>query len=626
MKKLYFLLCFSLLSTQTVWSQWPPTGGPDPYGYEWKTNTDENGPAYEWIDITGVGTEVSGLTDDNVIGPVSMGIDFQYYWNTRSSVWIGSNGFLSFQIGNIASTSIGFPPTPTPSNPNDVIAPFMCDLNLDGAGNDGKVYYYSDNQNQRFIVSYIDVPFWNSTTDYVGANTFQVILDSRDSTVTFQYQKQQGNWEPTYDSSPNPMVVGIENITGNIGLMVSNLIKPTANTSVRFYAPAEAGLSIGDVAPISLQTFDNTASFVPYSASLAQSKLTATVGNLGNIDLNFPTEVLGRVRDSTGQLFFQQQVAIPTLAQGEVKEVNFTAPFIPLEPGPYTFSVELSNPADINSGNNVREVEIIAVDTSMETVSLSYSSENPFSTGTAFGFAGGGVKYEFFGYPLIVKALEFLPLIGDQNVAFTSPIAFIAEMYDVDPLNPSQPGRLLFREEIPTDSIILDGTLTWTSVKVPISQGVIPDNGFFMSFTQVEPNLVLFSENTPPFSRKTYEIIDGTWAEYRSNNSSDIWMRAVVDISNIIITNTDDKFENLNRFNVYPNPTSGKVQLELELTETTPLMIKILDMQGRKIKVDMVPNARSYQQTYDLSYLPKGVYLIQISTSQGQKTKKVILE
>lgn len=637
MKKLYFLLCFSLLGTQAVWSQWPAAGGPDNYGYEWKTNQDENGPTYEWIDITGVGTEVAGLTDDNVIGPIAMNMDFQYYWNTHSQVWIGSNGYLAFQSGNIASTGIGFPPTPSISGPNDVIAPFMCDLTAAGIGNTGKVYYFTDNQNSRFVVSYIDIPFWEdpavNPNEYAGSNSFQVILDASDSTITFQYQNQVGSWNSSYDTQANPMVVGIENVTGNIGLLVSNNVKPIANSAITFYPPKETSFVIGDVAPISIQTANNTASFVPYSSSaLPQTKLSAKIGNLGNIDISFPTEVLGRVRDSTGQLFFQQQISVPTLARGEIKEVNFTAPFIPLSTGPYTFSIELSNPADINSGNNVRTVELVAVDTSMSDVALSYASGNLWNianpnTGSTINWTGGegssgaAVLYEFYGYPLIVKSLDFL-VSTFQNANPTQ--GFIAEIYEVDPTGAELPGRLLFRQEVPIENVLTDGN--WTTVDLSSTPVVIAENGFYVSWIQLDPQIVLFEELVPPISQQTYEILDGNWAQYRNNSTNEPWIRATVDISNIIITDVKDKFDALNRFDVFPNPTSGKVQLDLELNQAAPLAIKILDMQGRKVKLDMVPNTRYYQQTYDLSYLPKGVYLIQISTADGQQTKKVILK
>ena len=43
------------------------TGGPDQYGYLWKDSAEPDGPVYEWIDITSIGTLMTGLADDNVV-------------------------------------------------------------------------------------------------------------------------------------------------------------------------------------------------------------------------------------------------------------------------------------------------------------------------------------------------------------------------------------------------------------------------------------------------------------------------------------------------------------------------------------------------------------------------------
>ncbi|MFM7031235.1 MAG: hypothetical protein ACKOX4_01810, partial [Bacteroidota bacterium] len=55
-------------------------GGPDAYGYTWKDSNEPGGPTFNWINITTTGTQVTGLGDDNFVGPFGFIDGFQYYW------------------------------------------------------------------------------------------------------------------------------------------------------------------------------------------------------------------------------------------------------------------------------------------------------------------------------------------------------------------------------------------------------------------------------------------------------------------------------------------------------------------------------------------------------------------
>jgi hypothetical protein len=162
------------------------SGGPDQYGYTWKDITEPGGPVYTWIDITQTGTLVNGLADDNVVGPVVLLTNAPFYWYDIKKVWIGSNGYLVFNNSNIAAP---FPLIPTAGATNDYIAAFMTDLTFAGVGNPAQCYLYDTVDS--LVVSYINVPFWDvNAPGWLGSNTFQVIMNKMDSTITVQYQAQ----------------------------------------------------------------------------------------------------------------------------------------------------------------------------------------------------------------------------------------------------------------------------------------------------------------------------------------------------------------------------------------------------------------------------------------------------
>src|SRR3974390_13025 len=91
---LVYLLCcsFSLFAQNKY-------GKDSTFGYTWLNSDTAAGPSYNWIDIKSKGTLVNGLLDDNTIGPFNLGFNFQYYMSTCNKIWIGSNGYISFQNG-----------------------------------------------------------------------------------------------------------------------------------------------------------------------------------------------------------------------------------------------------------------------------------------------------------------------------------------------------------------------------------------------------------------------------------------------------------------------------------------------------------------------------------------------
>lgn len=183
-------------------------GGPDGFGYTWIDSHDLlNGPDFEWVDITTVGTQLTLNGDEDVQFNVPIGFPFPFYGDTTGSfnyfttVNVASNGWMSFTDSRIPSYSIY--PLPSPYAPSNLIAPFWGDLDLRGAR---RVYAYNDGT--RFIVSWIDVPHYATGGPY----TFQVIIDMG-GRILFQYKDIN---IPDYAAS-----IGVQNGTNDIGLQMS---------------------------------------------------------------------------------------------------------------------------------------------------------------------------------------------------------------------------------------------------------------------------------------------------------------------------------------------------------------------------------------------------------------------
>ena len=222
-------------------------GGPDSYGHSWIDSDDPSGPAYVWIDISSIGTsimEIDSLGDDDTSRPIPIGFDFPFYENAYSEITAGSNGVLSFG-GGIRSRSNT--ELPLVDDKNNLIALFWDDLDIRKGGD---IYYHYDDVNERFIVSYVNVPLYSGITG-TGSVSCQAILYPNGS-ITMQY----ATMDPGTDSL-SEATVGIENADGTDALQIAyNAAYMHSNLAINI--SAGGWLSIqprgGTVAPMTEDT------------------------------------------------------------------------------------------------------------------------------------------------------------------------------------------------------------------------------------------------------------------------------------------------------------------------------------------------------------------------------------
>lgn len=154
-------------------------GGPDAYGYQWRDSDEAGGPVYDWIDISTSGTEITDFSDDNVVGPISLGFSFPMYDSVYTEIYVSSNGYVLFDESYSSLTNYELPTSNTTSA---MIAMWWDDIDPPEAGN---VYYYYDATLSRFILS------WEGVRNYLyptgtGSLTFQLILNANGK-ITLQY-------------------------------------------------------------------------------------------------------------------------------------------------------------------------------------------------------------------------------------------------------------------------------------------------------------------------------------------------------------------------------------------------------------------------------------------------------
>ena len=76
--------------------------------------------------------------------------------------------------------------------------------------------------------------------------------------------------------------------------------------------------------------------------------------------------------------------------------------------------------------------------------------------------------------------------------------------------------------------------------------------------------------------------------------------------------------------NIFPNPTSGSVNIEFEVPTSAEAFIRILDMRGRVIMQRREGNLNgSYREQWDVSSLAKGMYMIEIESGDMKAERRL---
>ncbi len=235
-------------------------GGPDDYGYLWMDSNEPGGPEFQWIDISGYGTQIQFTHNDNSPGIYSIGFDVDFYGTTYSTFRVNPNGWIGFGDDASTYTNTGIPST---SAPRPAIFPFWDDLYPESNGGSGLAYYHTDGE--RLIVMFDNVDHWNSS---MGPYTFEMILYA-DGSIKFQYL----DMNQTVDSA----TIGMQNASGNDGLeMAYNNSYIEDNLAISIFkvvdwltvTPTSGSVANGEYEDISIEVTSDELEIGEYSCTM----------------------------------------------------------------------------------------------------------------------------------------------------------------------------------------------------------------------------------------------------------------------------------------------------------------------------------------------------------------------
>ncbi len=189
--------------------------GPDNYGYYAYSSDDSlfiQKPDFEWDEINTIGNQVT-ITSSDYTQTVALPFTFKYYGLDYTQLRISSDGWIAFGSGS--QTAYENQQIPSVDNINCMVAPFWDDL-FDNGWDNGRLFYYHDFVNHRFIVEWDSISHWNDQSN-PKKETFQVVLNdpayyltpTGDGEILFQYK---------YVSQQSSATVGIENHSQDDGI------------------------------------------------------------------------------------------------------------------------------------------------------------------------------------------------------------------------------------------------------------------------------------------------------------------------------------------------------------------------------------------------------------------------
>jgi hypothetical protein len=79
------------------------------------------------------------------------------------------------------------------------------------------------------------------------------------------------------------------------------------------------------------------------------------------------------------------------------------------------------------------------------------------------------------------------------------------------------------------------------------------------------------------------------------------------------------------QWTVYPNPSSDFIHTNIQLKQPTVLRLRLVNMLGQTVWSTDAGNVSSYQSNISVVNLPDGVYLLEMITSGGVQSKKLLV-
>ncbi|MCX8112857.1 MAG: T9SS type A sorting domain-containing protein [Bacteroidia bacterium] len=658
-------------------AQAPSPQGGDGCGYRWYTSQStvvDSAPTYSWVDpltLNGGSPNIlSGMGDDNFVGPILLPTPFVYYWTSYDKLYVGSNGYITFGRGYLAASSPLLPyfnRFPNVASPNEWIAAYLSDLTfVDGDGQPvpGARLYYGTDAQGRFVITWDSVPYWNGAApgEWSGRNSFQIILNPADSSITLQYRFIQAGYHSSY-ANGNFNVVGMENITGQFGLDIAAAWPvPFQEFAIKIYPPRVLSCTVTD-AQADWSLNPRSEGIFILRRGNAPPSIQAGILNTGNLVINNQIRSSIRIRriQTTGADIYRDTViflANGNFAPSAALIATYTKPLNTNQP-PFTslrtqsfYAINrvqlIGTPADGNNFNNEIGTEVVFCDSGQVggqygRYILRYDDGNwdvQQELGGGFDIAGGMT----FVMPqdMVIEAIS-ADMLYEDGSPNNRPVAFWVMAYD--PASGAV-GAVLDSVALEEADFANGDSLNFYTNQnqtaffylrryvIPLTNPISlqAGQGVAVGFRTLAPSgstysNFIVSDGAAPISRRALEGISGIWAPYRDLENEDYAVGLVARLAGTSMALNSTSGQSFDwDVMLYPNPSQGTPILRINLPEGGEVVIRIADAQGRIIWQEARNCPAGISKCVIPSGLSSGVYMLGVTYQGYTKGIRMVLE
>ncbi len=163
---------------------------------------------------------------------------------------------------------------------------------------------------------------------------------------------------------------------------------------------------------------------------------------------------------------------------------------------------------------------------------------------------------------------------------------------------------------LPVNCIVYQENRNDQAVYVGTDRGVFYRDSTMTGWFSYNTNLPNVTVNDLKIFKPTNTLLAATYGR-------GIWSTPVYTSVNSITSDNSG-------FDIYPNPTSGKINFAIDNADPGEYILSVYNMLGQKVYSDKLNITGHYSSSFDLTNCGKGVYLFTI-TGQGQNMEKKIV-